>query len=66
MRWASYPAPGLLLLFKDNDRLFVATGGQGTIEILELQPAGKRRMTAEEFLRGRKPQAGDRLGPETP
>jgi hypothetical protein len=34
------------------------------VEVLELQPAGKRRMAAEEFLRGRKPQAGDRLGPE--
>jgi methionyl-tRNA formyltransferase len=65
MRADPYPAPGTLLLFKDNDHLFVATGGQGAIEIRELQPAGKRRMTAEEFLRGRKPQAGDRFGPET-
>jgi methionyl-tRNA formyltransferase len=45
-------------------RLSVATGGQSAVDVLELQPAGKRRMTAEEFLRGRKPQAGDRLGPE--
>lgn len=47
-------------------RLCVAAGAEGMVEILELQPAGKRRMAAEEFLRGRKPQAGDRLGPETP
>jgi methionyl-tRNA formyltransferase len=26
--------------------------GQGALELLELQPAGKRRMSAEEFLRG--------------
>ncbi len=39
---------------------------RSVIEIYELQPAGKRRMTAEEFLRGNKPQAGDRFGPETP
>jgi methionyl-tRNA formyltransferase len=38
----------------------------GIVEIMELQPAGKRRMAAEEFLRGRRPQAGDRLGPESP
>jgi methionyl-tRNA formyltransferase len=38
----------------------------GGVRILELQPAGKRRMTAEEFLRGHKLQAGDRFGPETP
>lgn len=42
------------------------SASEGVVEVLELQPAGKRRMTAEEFLRGRKPQPGDRLGPETP
>ncbi len=26
--------------------------GQGALELLELQPAGKRRMSAEEYLRG--------------
>jgi methionyl-tRNA formyltransferase len=55
---------GEILLTGDPTRLGVAVGS-GVVEILELQPAGKRRMTAEEFLRGRKPQAGDRLGPET-
>jgi methionyl-tRNA formyltransferase len=46
-------------------RLCVAAG-EGVVEVRELQPAGKRRMTAEEFLRGRRPQPGDRLGPEAP
>ena len=27
-------------------------GGVGAIEVLELQPAGKRRMEADEYLRG--------------
>jgi methionyl-tRNA formyltransferase len=27
--------------------------GEGVVEVRELQPAGKRRMTAAEFLRGR-------------
>jgi methionyl-tRNA formyltransferase len=57
-------APGELLL-NDSLRLCVAVGGGDVVELHELQPAGKRRMSAEEFLRGRRPQAGDRLGPET-
>jgi methionyl-tRNA formyltransferase len=56
--------PGDVLLTGDNKRLCVAANG-GVVEVLELQPAGKRRMTAEEFLRGRRPQPGDRLGPES-
>jgi methionyl-tRNA formyltransferase len=36
------------------------------VEVLELQPAGKRRMSAEEFLRGRRPGPDDFFGPETP
>jgi methionyl-tRNA formyltransferase len=66
MRAEPYPAPGSLLLLEDKNHLLAATGGQGAIEILELQPAGKRRMKAMEFLRGHKIQAGDRFGPETP
>ncbi len=48
----------------DPARLGVAAGGDSVVEVLELQPAGKRRMAAEEFLRGRRPQPGDWLGPE--
>lgn len=44
--------PGTLTIVKD--RLFVATG-DNPIEILEIQPAGKKRMTTAEFLRGYKP-----------
>jgi methionyl-tRNA formyltransferase len=55
--------PGELLPAGDGKRLRVAAA-DGLVEILELQPAGKRRMTAEEFLRGRQPGPGDRLGPE--
>jgi methionyl-tRNA formyltransferase len=43
--------------------LLVACGG-GEIEVLELQPAGKKRMPASSFLRGFRPEAGDRFGPE--
>jgi methionyl-tRNA formyltransferase len=47
-------------------RLLVAAGEGTVVEVLELQPAGKRRMQAEEFLRGHRPAPGDRFGPESP
>jgi methionyl-tRNA formyltransferase len=62
---ADHPAPGCVLLPADNS-LWVATGANEAVEIRELQPAGKRRMSAKDFLRGNKLQAGDRFGPETP
>jgi len=37
-----------------REALRIATG-EGALEVHELQPAGKRRMTAAEFLRGRQP-----------
>ena len=47
----------------DGTDLGVACG-EGTLLVTELQPAGKKKMTAEEFLRGQRPQPGDRFGPE--
>ncbi len=44
------------------DVLTVAAGGGTAAEVLEVKPEGKGRMAAAEFLRGRRPQAGDRLG----
>lgn len=44
--------------------LAVQTGARRLALIMELQPAGKRRMTAAEFLRGHPLSAGARLGPE--
>ena len=38
---------------KIDKRSFEIAAGDGkTVAILELQPAGKKRMSAEEFLRG--------------
>jgi methionyl-tRNA formyltransferase len=62
---ADHPAPGCVLL-PANKSLWVATGANEAVEILELQPAGKRRMSAKDFLRGHKLQEGARFGPETP
>ena len=43
-------------------RLFLACAGDTWIEVRELQPEGKRSMTAAEFWRGARMQAGTRLG----
>lgn len=43
----------------------IRDGAGSDVYILELQPAGKKRMTAEEFLRGYPLKDGDRFGPET-
>jgi methionyl-tRNA formyltransferase len=42
----------------------LVAAGDFMIEVAELQPAGKKRMTAEEFLRGHPIQDGYRFGPE--
>src|SRR5262245_11483416 len=50
----------------DSSGLYVAAGGGSKVKVFELQPAGKRRMNAIEFLRGHPPRPGDHFGPETP
>jgi methionyl-tRNA formyltransferase len=52
--------PGVIA--ENPNSLIVATGG-GSLEVLELQPAGKRSMKASEFLRGYHPKPGDLFGP---
>lgn len=52
-------APGTIV--EAASRLVVAAG-DGLVEILAVQPAGKRVMAAGEFLRGYPLAAGDRLG----
>ena len=48
----------------DTDRLLVQVGNGEFISILELQPAGKKRMSAAEFLRGYPVYGINRFGPE--
>lgn len=43
--------------------LLVLCGEQTMLRVLAIQPAGKRVMSAGEFLRGRPVQTGDRFGP---
>ena len=40
----------------------VACGGGTKLRIVEIQPEGRRTMTAREFLSGRRLTAGDRFG----
>lgn len=57
--------PGHVLVQPEKSAaLYVAAGLGSQVEIRELQPAGKRRMAATDFLRGHRTQPGDRLGPE--
>jgi methionyl-tRNA formyltransferase len=44
------------------NRLYAGCGQNTTLEILEVQPEGKRRMSAREFVSGYKPVSGDRFG----
>jgi methionyl-tRNA formyltransferase len=53
-------APGIVL--DATSRLIIAAS-DAAIEILELQPAGKRAMSAAEFLRGNRVTAGECFGP---
>lgn len=40
---------------------FVVAAGTGGLQILEVAPPGRRRMTASEFVRGHRPTVGERL-----
>ncbi len=53
-------SPGVITI-RDDNRLFVSTGDD-SLEIIELQLEGKRRMLAEDFLRGAKLSSGTELG----
>lgn len=59
---ATNAAPGEVVNIA-KDHFEVATGDGGTLALYDVQPAGKKRMTAEEFLRGTgsKLQIGDRF-----
>jgi methionyl-tRNA formyltransferase len=50
--------PGELLIHENT--LLIGTG-LDALEVLEIQPEGKKRMTATEFVRGYRPNSGDKL-----
>jgi methionyl-tRNA formyltransferase len=57
---SSGAAPAGIVLTAAGNKLIVATG-EGSLSIVRVQPAGKRSLTTEEFLRGYPVQVGDRF-----
>jgi methionyl-tRNA formyltransferase len=55
-------APGELRV--DNDRLLVGCGEGSALELLTVQPEGKKRMAARDFVHGYHPKSGEKLGIE--
>jgi methionyl-tRNA formyltransferase len=55
-------APGEPGCLEVEGRLLRVVCGEGRLELLELQPEGKKRMTAQEFINGRHPATGEKLG----
>ena len=53
-------SPGILRV--DKRRLFAGCGDNTVLELLEVQPAGKKRMQADAFLNGYKISDNERLG----
>src|SRR3954466_4041012 len=49
------------LLVKDN-RVFVGCGNSTSLELLEVQPEGKKRISARAFVHGYRPGAGEKVG----
>ncbi len=52
--------PGILTV--EGERLLAGCGSATALELLELQPEGRKRMTGRDFLHGYHPRSGERLG----
>jgi methionyl-tRNA formyltransferase len=53
---------GLGQLLVKGSQLLVGCGMNSAIELLEVQPEGKRPMAAKDFVHGYRPQPGEKLG----
>jgi methionyl-tRNA formyltransferase len=49
-------------LLLENDSLLVGCGNKTSLAIIELQPEGKKRMSAHDFIQGYRPRHGEQLG----
>jgi methionyl-tRNA formyltransferase len=64
--WAARPVsdgntePGAITVA--GDRVLVGCGEGTAVEFLELQPEGKKRMSARDFVHGYRPRPGEKLG----
>jgi methionyl-tRNA formyltransferase len=57
------PATPGTVVWAEGDELIVACGGDTALRVLEIQPEGRRTMTAREFLAGRGVAQGARFEP---
>src|SRR5262249_13755353 len=46
----------------DAEKLIAGCGGGSVLELLQLQPEGRKAISAREFLSGYRPGEGERLG----
>ncbi len=53
------------LLLKDG-ALLVGCGGSTALELLEVQPEGKKRISARDFVHGYRPETGEKIGEQIP
>jgi methionyl-tRNA formyltransferase len=53
-------SPGELAL--DGEQLLVWCGQSTSLELLEVQPEGKKKMVVRDFLNGYRPTTGEKLG----
>jgi methionyl-tRNA formyltransferase len=63
--WKARPADNALpkaQLHIAEDRLLVGCGNNSSLELLELQLEGKKRMSASDFLHGYRPKLAEKLG----
>jgi methionyl-tRNA formyltransferase len=63
--WKARPADNTLpkaQLHVEGDRLLVGCGSNSSLELLELQLEGKKRMPASDFLHGYRPKPAEKLG----
>lgn len=49
-------------LLVEGDRLLAGCGGASALELLEVQPEGKKRLAARDFVHGYHPRSQERLG----
>jgi methionyl-tRNA formyltransferase len=63
--WAARPAKTSLPageLSIEGDRLLVGCGENTALELVELQPEGKKRISARDFIHGYRPRTGEPFG----
>ena len=63
--WKAKPLPRAVAegeLLVEDDNLLVGCGQSSSLALIELQPEGKKRMSAHDFIQGYRPQNGEHLG----